>query len=110
MLPRGPCVVLRARYSSDDRFSDKSSVARRDFVSHRAFYDDGWVTPLPAECDRVEAHAHPVLDDVTLGDRHPSFRAEGEVPDTNGRSQRHRKLHAIAHKIASQWRRMNLST
>ena len=44
----------------------------------------------------------------TLGDRHPSFRAEGQVPDTYGLCQRHRKLHAIAHKIAPQWRRTNL--
>jgi hypothetical protein len=72
MLPCWMCVALQARHSSED--FQTSSVARRDLVSHRVLDDDGCFTPLPGECE----HARPVLDDMTLGDGHPSFRAEGD--------------------------------
>jgi hypothetical protein len=35
----------------------------------------------------IEAHARPFLDDVTLGDRHPSFRAEGDKRPGNKQAQ-----------------------
>jgi hypothetical protein len=72
MLPCWMCVALQARHSSED--FQTISVARRDLVSHRVLDDDGCFTPLPGECE----HARPVLDDMTLGDGHPSFRAEGD--------------------------------